>query len=66
MWYFRGWTKTGFLVLFVIRIVSFKPKDFAVAFEREYVRRNTIEKPAIVRDDHCAAGEVFKRFFKRS
>ena len=35
-----------------------------VSFKRENVRRDTIEKPAVVRYYHRAAGKIFERLFK--
>ena len=36
-----------------------------VAFERENMRRQPVQKEAIVGDDHGAAGEILKRGFER-
>src|SRR5687768_16626583 len=41
-------TEARFAIGFVVGIVAFKPRYFAVAFEREHVRRDAVQKPAIV------------------
>src|SRR5215813_13362955 len=47
-------------------IVALEPDDFAVAFEGEDMRRDTIQEPAIVRNHYGAAGEIQERFFERA
>jgi hypothetical protein len=42
---------------FVILVVALEPYDLAVPFEREDMRRDAIEEPAIVADDDGAATE---------
>src|SRR6185312_10273238 len=39
----------------VFLVVPFVPHHLAVALEREHVRRDAVEEPAVVRDDHRAA-----------
>src|SRR5689334_18002009 len=51
------------LVGFVILEVALEPLDMAVALEGEDVRRDAIEKPAVVADDHGASGEILQRLF---
>src|SRR5690606_37712524 len=51
-------TLAALQVLRVIRIVALEVYDLAVAFEREDVRRDPVEEPAIVRDHDGAAREV--------
>src|SRR4051794_8885876 len=41
----------------VLGEVAFEPADLAVALEGEDVRRDPVEEPAVVADDHRAAGE---------
>ena len=53
-------------VCFVIAVVPLEPDDFAVALERQDVRGDAIEKPAVVAADHGAAGEVLKTLFQGS
>ena len=53
-------------VRLVILIVPLEPDDLAVALEGEHVRRNAIEKPAVVADDHGAAGEIQQRLLERA
>jgi hypothetical protein len=38
----------------------------AVALEGQRVRRDAVEEPAIVADDHGAAGEIGQRVFQRA
>src|SRR4026207_2199851 len=64
MWCLSSRSETLFLISLVIRVVAFKPKHFAVAFKRENVRRDPVEKPAVVRDYYRTSGEIFKRFLK--
>src|SRR6476661_7921719 len=58
--------ETTMPVGFVVLVVAFEPHDLAVAFEREHVRGDAIEKPAIVADDDGAAGKRQQRFLERS
>src|SRR5258707_11322887 len=51
---------------FIVLIIALEPHDLAVAFEREHVRRDAIEKPAIVADDDGAAREVEERLLERA
>jgi len=66
MRYFGLSSQTRFAIFFVVRIVTFEPDNFTVAFERQHVRRNPIEKPTIVRDDDHAAGKTLQSFFQRA
>src|SRR5437763_11914906 len=45
---------------------AFEPRRLAVALEGEDVRRNPVEEPAVVGDDHRAAGEVEQRLLERA
>src|SRR4051794_25702502 len=54
------------LVFLVLAVVAVEPVDAALAFEREDVRRDAVEEPAVVRDDDGAAGEGLQRFFQRA
>src|SRR5262245_18599665 len=56
--------KSPHLIGFVILEVSFKPLHVAVTLERQNMRGDAVQKPAIVADDHRAAGEIFQRLFK--
>ncbi len=47
--------------LFVGLVVALEPDDLAVALERHDVCRHAVEEPAVVGDDHRAAGEKFQR-----
>ena len=51
---------------FVVLVVPLEPDDLAVAFEREHVRRDAVEEPAIVADHDRAAGEVQQRLLERT
>src|SRR6266508_3646991 len=53
----RAGAKPHFSIGLVFRIVAVKPNNLAVAFEREDMGRDAIEKPAIVGNHHRAAGE---------
>ena len=53
----------GFAILVM---VPFKPHHLAVALEREHVRGDAIEEPAVVADHDGAAGEVEQRLFERA
>src|SRR5690606_23831555 len=46
--------------------VAFEPDDAAVALEREDVRRDAVEEPAVVRDDDGAAREIEQRLLERA
>ena len=48
------------------RVIAVEKVDFRVAFERQNVRRDAVEKPAVVADDDGAAREIFQRFFERA
>src|SRR6476661_1077214 len=61
---FRRNAQALFPIGLVIGVVTFKPKHLTIAFKRENVRSNPIEKPAIVRDNNCAACEVLQCFLK--
>jgi hypothetical protein len=49
----------------VALVVALAPDGFAVSLEREHVRGDAVEKPAVVADDHGAAAEVEQRFLER-
>src|SRR5690606_31150569 len=51
-------------VLGVVRVVPLEVDDLAVAFEREDMRRDPVEEPAVVRDHDRAAREVQQRFLE--
>ena len=51
---------------FVVLVVALEPHHLAVAFERQDVRRDAVEEPAIVADDDGAAGERQQRLFERA
>src|ERR1700722_14908028 len=58
-------SETGAGVRFVGGVVAFKPNHTAFPFESQNVRRDAIEEPAIVGNDHGASGKVFQSLFKR-
>src|SRR5215212_8226426 len=58
--------KAALPVGFVILVIAFEPDGAAVAFEREDMRRDAIEEPAIVADHDRAAGVIEQRFFERA
>src|ERR1700734_2714405 len=45
------------MILNILLIVAFEPDNFGVTLKGEDMRRDAIEEPAIVRDDHRAARE---------
>ena len=51
--------------LLVLGEVALEPADLAVALEREHVRRDPVEEPAIVADDDGAAGERLEAGLER-
>ena len=53
-------------LLFVSLEIPLAPVDVAVPFERQNVRGDAIQKPAIVADHHHATGEVQDRFLQGS
>ena len=56
-----GWSASAprrrLAVGLVVGVVALEPDDFAVALEGQDVRGDAVEKPAVVADDHRAAGE---------
>src|SRR2546428_6446693 len=52
--------------LLVRLVVAFEPAHSAVALEDEHVRRDAIQEPAVVADDHDASREVEQRLFERA
>ena len=46
--------------LVVLGVAPLEPSRLALPLEREDVRRDSVEEPAVVRDDHHAAAEVLK------
>src|SRR5271169_2191504 len=59
-------TQPAHLVLLIVLEVAFEPFDMAVAFEGQHVGGDAVEEPAVVADDHGAAGEIFQRLFERA
>src|SRR5437899_2362221 len=62
----RGRAKPNLSIGFVFRIVAIKPDSLTVAFEREDVGRDPVEKPTVVRDYHRATSEALQSLFKRA
>lgn len=52
--------EAAFAVCLVFAVVAVEILNMAVALERQNVRRDTIQKPAIVRNYDSAAAEVFE------
>src|SRR5882724_3232700 len=48
------------LVFFVVRETAFEPFDMAVAFEGQDMRGDAVGEPAVMDDDHGAAGEILQ------
>ena len=57
MWLIGVHAQALFALRFVRLVVAFAPYRLTVALERQDVRGNAIEEPAIVADDDCAAAE---------
>ena len=51
---------------FVVLVVALEPHHLAVALERQHVRGDAVEEPAVVADDDGAAGERQQRLFERA
>src|SRR5687767_6721550 len=66
MWSVRFGAEAPAAIRFVVLIVPLEPDDTAVAFEREDVRGDAIQEPAIVADDDGAAGVIEQRLFQRA
>ncbi len=54
------------LVGLVVLEVALEPFDVAVALEGEDVGGDAVEEPAVVADDHGAAGEILQRLLERA
>ena len=63
-WLVRINTETFFPVRLILRVVSIEPDHLAVAFKGEDMGDNTVEKPAVVADDHRAACEFLEGLFQ--
>ena len=50
----------------VIGVVALEPHDLAVAFEGQDMGRDAIEEPAIMGDNHGAAGKILERVLERA
>jgi hypothetical protein len=49
------------LVFFVVLEIAFEPFDVAIAFEGQDMRGDAVvEEPAVMADDHGAAGEILQ------
>jgi hypothetical protein len=57
-------TEAALAVLLVLRVVAVEIFDVAVALESQNVRRDPIQKPAIVTNYDRAAGKVFESLFQ--
>src|SRR5690606_24662486 len=56
----------AFEIFHVLLVVAFEPDDFRVALERQDVRGDAVEEPAVVRDHDGAPGEIEQRFLERA
>ena len=61
-----GITEATLTVFFVFFIIPCKEFDVAVAFEGEYVSRDSIKEPAVMRYDDRAARKVEQGVFQGS
>src|SRR5581483_8571827 len=53
-------------VRLVVAEVALEPHDLRVPLEREHVRRDAVEEPAVVADDDRAARELEERVLERA
>src|SRR5450759_4885941 len=53
-------------VLGVVAITTLEPHRLRIPLERQYVRRDAIQEPAIVRDDNRAPRETNQRLLERT
>src|SRR5688500_692229 len=51
---------------FVVLVIALEPDDLAVALEREDVRGDAVEEPAVVADHDGAAGKRQQPLFERT
>ena len=51
-------------VCFVVGIVAFEPDDLALPLERQNMGGDPVKKPAVMTDDHGAAGKILQGFFQ--
>ena len=52
------------LVFLVFGVRAFEEEHLAVSFKRQDVGADTVEEPAVVRDDYGTTGKIFKTFFQ--
>ena len=57
-------SQSFFSISLILTIVTLKPDHLAIAFKGQNVRRNTIQKPAIVSAHHGTAAKPFKALFQ--
>src|SRR5690349_7477071 len=58
--------KASLFIRLVILEVPLEPLHVAVALEGQHVRRDPVEKEAVVADDDGAAGEILERLLERA
>jgi len=46
--------------------ITFAPMDIAIAFKRQDVGRQAIQKPAVMADNNSTANKIGNRFLQRS
>ena len=59
-------TQTTFPVGLVLAVITVKILDVRIALERQNVRRDAIEKPAVMAYYDSTTRKVFERFFERT
>src|SRR5829696_4768255 len=59
-------TQAGPSVLLICLEIALEPDDLRVALEGQDVGRDAVQEPAVVRDDHRAAGEREQRLLERA
>src|SRR5207247_3859397 len=58
--------ETALAVRLVVLVVAFEPHHAALVLEREHVRRDPIEEPAVVADHHRTARELEQAVLERA
>src|SRR5690625_7922963 len=59
-------TEPFFFIRLILLIVSFKPVDLTVPLKGQDMRCNPVEKPPVVRYDHCTPCKAQKSLLKGS
>ena len=60
-----GGAEAAALIGLISLIIALEPFDMAITLKGQDMRGQTVEEPAIMADDHRAAGEIHQRLFQR-